>query len=113
MRRMMGAVLIAAALILVLWPILGIALGADNDAFGVLTSAAAASDPFAALALLIARTIPPTWIGAAVVAILVAKVIVAATPTPPPDTAWGRVYRVLEWMALLFGRMKDGAGAQR
>lgn len=39
--------------------------------------------------------------------VALASAIAAMTPTPADDTIVGRIYRVLEWLALNVGRAKD------
>lgn len=39
--------------------------------------------------------------------VTVASGICAATPTPPPGTVWGRVYRGIEIAGLVVGRAKQ------
>ncbi|XPV77034.1 MAG: hypothetical protein ACNI27_03700 [Desulfovibrio sp.] len=36
-----------------------------------------------------------------------ASLIVSGTPTPRPDSVWGKLYRGLEFAALMFGKSKD------
>lgn len=38
--------------------------------------------------------------------IIAASAFCAATPTPPPNTAWGRIYRLVELAGLLIGQAK-------
>ena len=56
----------------------------------------------------------PDWflqaLGYATIYAIVAKAILATTPTPPPDTLVGKAYRALEWSVLVIGRVKEGAG---
>ena len=39
--------------------------------------------------------------------IALASAICAVTPTPPPDTFWGKVYKVIEVLAINVGKAKD------
>mgnify|MGYP001484370336 CR=1 FL=1 len=39
----------------------------------------------------------------------IASLFVSLTKTPAPGTLWGRVYRVIEILALVFGRAKEVA----
>lgn len=39
--------------------------------------------------------------------ISVASGVCAATPTPDPNTAWGKVYRAIEFLGLLVGKAKE------
>jgi hypothetical protein len=41
----------------------------------------------------------------------IASLFVSLTKTPAPGTLWGRVYRVIEILALVFGRAKEAADA--
>jgi hypothetical protein len=43
----------------------------------------------------------------AMAVVVVASLIVSGTRTPDPETPLGKAYRVLEWLALTFGRAKD------
>ena len=54
-------------------------------------------------------TIATVWqvVSIAAVVVTTAGAICAMTKTPPPDTAWGKVYRGIEIAALLIGRAKD------
>ncbi|MFN3616029.1 MAG: hypothetical protein ACK4WC_15930 [Rubrimonas sp.] len=54
----------------------------------------------------IAGLIPPV-LEAALAVVALASAIAALTPTPADDTAVGKVYRVVEWLALNFGHAKD------
>ena len=46
-------------------------------------------------------------IDAVLALIVVASVVVAGTKTPAPSTWLGKVYKVVEWAALTFGRAKE------
>lgn len=35
-----------------------------------------------------------------------ASIITAGTRTPAPDSIWGKIYKVIEWCAFLFGNAK-------
>ena len=39
--------------------------------------------------------------------VIVAKAFCAVTPTPAPNTPWGRIYRAIEIAALLVGKAKE------
>ena len=39
--------------------------------------------------------------------IVVARVVVAGTKTPDPDSMLGKVYKVIEWASLTFGKAKE------
>ena len=39
--------------------------------------------------------------------IVVASVVVAGTKTPDPDSWLGKVYKVIEWASLTFGKAKE------
>ena len=39
--------------------------------------------------------------------IVVASVVVAGTKTPDPDSMLGKVYKVIEWASLTFGKAKE------
>jgi len=39
--------------------------------------------------------------------VTIASIITAATPTPKPDSALGRIYRLIEVFALVVGRAKQ------
>lgn len=47
------------------------------------------------------------WFQALVIIIMAAKAICSLTATPDPSTPMGKVYKVVEWLALIFGKMKD------
>lgn len=49
----------------------------------------------------------PDWIAAIMLVMVGAKAIVALTPTPRDDEIVGKVYKVIEYLALNFGRAKD------
>lgn len=48
-----------------------------------------------------------TAAGLACATVTAASAFCAATPTPPPNTVLGRVYRVVETLALLVGKAKQ------
>lgn len=56
----------------------------------------------------------PDWfmeaLGWATIYAIVVKAVLASTPTPPPDTWYGKLYRAAEWSVLVIGRVKEGAG---
>ena len=39
--------------------------------------------------------------------VVVASLIVAGTKTPDPDTVLGKIYKVVEWASLTFGKAKE------
>ena len=39
--------------------------------------------------------------------VVVASLIVAGTKTPDPDTVLGKVYKLVEWASLTFGKAKE------
>ena len=39
--------------------------------------------------------------------VVVASVIVAGTKTPDPNTVMGKIYKVVEWASLTFGKAKQ------
>lgn len=47
-----------------------------------------------------------TVISTATGVVSIASVIVAATDTPPPETKLGKLYRILEILALVVGKAK-------
>jgi len=49
----------------------------------------------------------PTILDALFAVVAVASAVVAITPTPRDDVFVGKVYRVIEWLALAIGRAKD------
>lgn len=53
------------------------------------------------------------WLGYATLYALVVKAILASTPTPPPDTWYGKLYRLAEWSVLVIGRVKENAAGER
>lgn len=68
-----------------------------------------------ATASVIEQVMPPEYLGLAqqVVAIagatcVIASIITASTATPSPDTVLGKVYRVIEVLALVVGKAKLG-----
>jgi len=46
-------------------------------------------------------------LGAITAIVAAASAIAALTPTPADDTIVGKAYRVVDWLALNFGRAKD------
>lgn len=51
----------------------------------------------------------PPWLTAIMAVVTAASTVTALTPTPRDDRFIGRVYRVLEMLALNVGRAKDMA----
>lgn len=49
----------------------------------------------------------PAWLNALLSLVAAASAITALTPTPRDDNIVGRIYRVLEWLALNVGRAKE------
>jgi hypothetical protein len=39
--------------------------------------------------------------------VIVASLIIAGTKTPDPSTMMGKIYKVVEWAALTFGKTKE------
>lgn len=39
--------------------------------------------------------------------VALASAICALTPTPPPNTVWGKVYKVIEFLAINIGKAKQ------
>lgn len=39
--------------------------------------------------------------------ITLASAVCAATPTPDPNTTWGKVYRAIEFLGLIVGKAKE------
>jgi len=39
--------------------------------------------------------------------VVVASLIIAGTKTPDPDTTMGKIYKVVEWASLTFGKAKE------
>jgi len=39
--------------------------------------------------------------------VVVASVIVAGTKTPDPNTVMGKIYKIVEWASLTFGKAKQ------
>ncbi|WP_395454808.1 hypothetical protein ACHMW5_13800 [Azospirillum melinis] len=50
------------------------------------------------------------WLGYATIYAIVVKAVLASTPTPPPDTWYGKLYRLAEWSVLVIGKVKQEAG---
>lgn len=66
-----------------------------------------------ATAQVINQVVPPQYIGIgeqfitiAGAVVIVASLITAGTKTPDPDTKWGKAYKVIEVLALVFGKAK-------
>lgn len=36
-----------------------------------------------------------------------ASIITAGTRTPDPKSTWGKIYKIIEWCAFLFGKAKE------
>lgn len=36
-----------------------------------------------------------------------ASIITSGTRTPDPESTWGKIYKVIEWCAFLFGKAKQ------
>jgi hypothetical protein len=102
MRIFIAAALAAAALLAV--PVLALA-----DEPGVVATVDP-SDLVAILTLLLGAYAKPVGL-IALGLIGLAKIVCATTGTPDPSTTWGKVYPWIEKAALIFGRMKDTAGA--
>jgi len=49
----------------------------------------------------------PAWITALLSLMVAAKAIVALTPTPRDDEIVGQIYKIVEFLALNFGKAKD------
>mgnify|MGYP005823694121 CR=1 FL=1 len=49
----------------------------------------------------------PEIIAAITSIVTVASIIIAGTKTPDPNSALGKIYKVLEWSALNIGRAKQ------
>ena len=49
----------------------------------------------------------PEIIAAVTSIVTVASIIIAGTKTPDPNSALGKIYKVLEWSALNVGRAKQ------
>ncbi|MBF0325971.1 MAG: hypothetical protein HQL42_12995 [Alphaproteobacteria bacterium] len=62
--------------------------------------------------LLLASILADPW-GAIVNVVAVASLICFGTPTPDPSSRFGRLYRVIEFLALNFGHAKDQGGPAR
>lgn len=39
--------------------------------------------------------------------VILCSIVVAGTKTPDPNTIWGKLYRVVEFLALVVGKTKD------
>jgi|TARA_R110000851_G_scaffold215067_1_gene367783 hypothetical protein len=52
------------------------------------------------------------WFGVAAAAVLLASSITALTPTPKEGTFLGKVYKVIEVLALNIGKAKEKAAAK-
>lgn len=50
---------------------------------------------------------PERILSIASAAVTIASVVTAATDTPPPETILGKLYRVLELLALVVGKAKQ------
>jgi uncharacterized membrane protein len=48
-----------------------------------------------------------SWFGIVTAVIALASAIAAATPTPAPGTPLAKVYAVIDFLALNFGKAKD------
>lgn len=48
-----------------------------------------------------------SWFGVVTALIALASAIAALTPTPKEDTLLGKVYSVIDFLALNFGKAKD------
>lgn len=49
----------------------------------------------------------PAWVTALLALVVAAKGVVALTPTPADDKIVGKLYKVLEMIALVVGKAKD------
>lgn len=49
----------------------------------------------------------PAWITALLAVVVAAKGVVALTPTPADDKIVGKLYKILEMVALVVGKTKD------
>jgi hypothetical protein len=47
------------------------------------------------------------WVKVATAVVTLASTICAATPTPQPGTAWSKIYKVIEFLAINIGKAKD------
>ncbi len=66
-----------------------------------------------ATAQVIDQVVPPQYVGIgqqvitiAGAIVIIASLVTAGTKTPDPATKWGKAYRVIEALALVFGRTK-------
>ena len=66
-----------------------------------------------ATAQVVDQVVPPQYIGIAEqlitiagAVVIVASLITAGTKTPDPNTKWGKAYKVIEVLALVFGKAK-------
>lgn len=66
-----------------------------------------------ATAQVVDQVIPPQYAGIAEqlvtiagAVVIVASLITAGTKTPDPNTKWGKAYKVIEVLALVFGKAK-------
>lgn len=66
-----------------------------------------------ATAQVVDQVIPPQYVGIAEqlvtiagAVVIVASLITAGTKTPDPNTKWGKAYKVIEVLALVFGKAK-------
>lgn len=51
--------------------------------------------------------VPAQYLGYIPLAVTIASVFCAIVPTPDPATPWGKVYRVIEFVAVNFGKAKQ------
>lgn len=49
----------------------------------------------------------PAWLNAILSLMAAASAIAALTPTPADDTIVGRIYKIVEWLALNVGHAKE------
>lgn len=66
-----------------------------------------------ATAQVIDQVVPPQYVGIgqqvvtiAGAVVIIASLITAGTKTPDPATKWGKAYKVIEALALVFGKTK-------
>lgn len=66
-----------------------------------------------ATAQVVDQVVPPQYVGIAEqfvtiagAVVIVASLITAGTKTPDPNTKWGKAYKVIEVLALVFGKAK-------
>lgn len=50
---------------------------------------------------------PDRILTAATSVVTIASIVTASTDTPPPETALGKLYKILEVLALVMGKAKD------